>query len=48
MRRRVCHSFSHILDGVTMVRGTVITGEGKYDLTTYSCCVNAQTGTYLL
>ena len=38
--------FFHILDGVTMVRGTVITGEGKYDLTTYSCCVNAQTGTY--
>ena len=38
--------FFHILDGVTMVRGTVITEEGKYDLTTYSCCVNAQTGTY--
>ena len=29
-----------------MVRGTVITEEGKYDYTTYSCCVNAQTGVY--
>ena len=38
--------FFHILDGVAMVRGTVITEEGKYDYTTYSCCVNAQTGVY--
>lgn len=38
--------FFHILDGVAMVRGTVVTEKGKYDLTTYSCCVNAQTGVY--
>lgn len=36
----------HILDGVSMVRGIVITPEEKYDITTYSCCVNAQKGIY--
>ena len=36
----------HILDGVAMVRGTVVNEEGKYEMTTYSCCVNAQTGVY--
>lgn len=38
--------FFHILDGVAMVRGTVINEEGKYEMTIYSCCVNAQTGVY--
>lgn len=38
--------FFHILDGVAMVRGTVINEEGKYEMTTYSCCVNTQTGVY--
>lgn len=36
----------HILDSVAMVRGTVITGEGRPDITTYSCCINASSGTY--
>ena len=36
----------HILDSVAMVRGTVVTGEGKHDITTYSCCINATAGVY--
>lgn len=38
--------FFHILDSVAMPCGAVITQDGKYDVTTYSCCVNADTGTY--
>ena len=38
--------FFHILDGVSMVRGSVITPEGKPDITTYSCCIAASTGIY--
>lgn len=38
--------FFHILDGVAMVRGSVITPEGMPDITTYSCCVNADRGIY--
>lgn len=38
--------FFHILDSVAMPRGAVVTQDGKYDITTYSCCVNADTGTY--
>ncbi|HIX29175.1 MAG TPA: choloylglycine hydrolase [Candidatus Blautia stercoravium] len=38
--------FFHILDAVSMVRGSVITEEGKFDITTYSCCVNAEKGIY--
>lgn len=38
--------FFHILDGVAMVRGAVMTPEGKADITTYSCCVNADRGIY--
>lgn len=38
--------FFHILDGVAMVRGSVITPEGKPDITTYSCCIDASTGIY--
>ena len=29
-----------------MPRGAVITQDGNYDITTYSCCVNADTGIY--
>ena len=29
-----------------MVRGSVLTPEGKCDITSYSCCVNAGTGVY--
>lgn len=36
----------HILDAVAMVKGSVRTPEGKPDLTTYSCCIQAETGTY--
>ena len=36
----------HILDSVAMVKGTVITDEGKDDLTLYSCCVDADQGVY--
>lgn len=36
----------HILDSVAMPRGAVVTQDGKYDITTYSCCVNADTGIY--
>lgn len=38
--------FFHILDSVAMVRGSVITQDGNYDITTYSCCVDVQTGCY--
>ena len=38
--------FFHILDNVAMVRGAVVTEEGKYDITMYSCCMNADTGVY--
>lgn len=38
--------FFHMLDGVAMVRGAVINDEGRYEITTYSCCINAQTGVY--
>ena len=33
--------FFHILDAVAMVRGSVLTPEGKYDETIYSCCADA-------
>lgn len=36
----------HILDSVAMVRGAVVTDQGTYDITTYSCCINTHTGTY--
>ena len=38
--------FFHILDQVSMIRGAVVTAEGKYDITAYSCCVNADRGIY--
>ncbi len=36
----------HVLDSVAMVRGTVVTPDDKYDITTYSCCINADKGIY--
>ena len=36
----------HILDTVAMPRGAVLTGSGKPDITTYSCCMSAQQGVY--
>ncbi len=38
--------FFHLLDSVSMVRGSVLTEENKYDLTLYSCCINADRGIY--
>ena len=38
--------FFHILDAAAMVRGSVVTPEGKFDITTYACCFSADTGTY--
>lgn len=36
----------HILDSVSMIRGSVITPENLYDITIYSCCINASKGIY--
>ena len=38
--------FFHLLDSVSMVRGSVVTKENSYDLTLYSCCINADKGIY--
>ena len=38
--------FFHILDCVSMVKGSTITKEGNYDITTYSCCINTSKGIY--
>ena len=38
--------FFHILDAVASVRGSVITAEGKDDITTYSSCINGDKGIY--
>ncbi len=36
----------HVLDQVSMVRGSVMTAEGKADQTIYSCLLNASKGIY--
>lgn len=38
--------FFHILDSVSMIKGSVITKENLYDMTTYSSCINASKGIY--
>jgi len=38
--------FFHILDSVAMVKGSNITEDKKYDITTYSCCMNISKGIY--
>ena len=38
--------FFHILDSVSMVKGSTITKEGNFDITTYSCCINTSKGIY--
>lgn len=40
------NQFFHILDAVAMVRGSVMTPEGKPDLTLYSCCADPARKTY--
>ncbi|MGI6029030.1 MAG: choloylglycine hydrolase [Candidatus Heteroscillospira sp.] len=38
--------FFRVLDSVVMVRGAVVMDSGEYDITTYSCCINAGKGIY--
>lgn len=38
--------FFHLLDSVSMVKGSVIADKDVYELTIYSCCVNADKGIY--
>lgn len=38
--------FFHILDSVSLVRGSTITPDDKYDITNYSCCINTTKGIY--
>ena len=38
--------FFHILDSVSMIKGTTITRDNKYELTNYSCCINISKGIY--
>lgn len=38
--------FFRILNKVAMVKGSVVTGGGHHDITTYSCCINVNTGVY--
>ena len=38
--------FFRILDAVAMVRGSVVTEAGECDVTTYSCCIDAESGVY--
>ena len=38
--------FFHLLEAVAMPRGAVRTSGGRWDITRYSCCINADTGTY--
>lgn len=38
--------FFHILDSVSLVRGTVLTEDGSDDLTNYTCCMNTTRGIY--
>lgn len=44
--RKNVSQFFHILDAVSMVRGSVLTPQGTWDVTTYSCCINAGSGVY--
>lgn len=38
--------FFHLLDAVSMVRGSVETPEGRLDETTYACCCDGKEGVY--
>lgn len=38
--------FFHILDSVSMIRGSTITENERYDITNYSCCINIDKGIY--
>lgn len=36
----------HLLDSVSLIRGTVLTQDDACDITTYVCCINASRGVY--
>ncbi len=36
----------HILDSVSMLKGSTLTHDGKDDMTLYSCCINASKGIF--
>ena len=38
--------FFHILNGVSIARGSVRTEAGKYETTIYTCCIRPQEGIY--
>ena len=38
--------FFHILGSVAMPRGCVCMGQGKFEVTVYTCCCNADAGVY--
>lgn len=38
--------FFHVMDSVSMVKGTAITETGGKDITVYTCCINADKGIY--
>lgn len=38
--------FFHLLDAVSVVRGSVLSEEDACDMTTYACCINASRTTY--
>lgn len=38
--------FFHVLDSVSMVKGSVLTGDGQDDVTLYSCCINVDKGIF--
>lgn len=40
------NQFFHLLSGVEMVRGSVIVPDGRYEITRYSACINADRGVY--
>ena len=35
-----------MLGSVSMLRGAVIVPDGRYEITTYSCCIDAERGIY--
>lgn len=38
--------FFHMMDNVAQIRGSVLTEDGKYELTVYTSCCNTQRGVY--
>ena len=38
--------FFHILDAVSIVRGSMVLEDSKCNVTTYTCCANATRGVY--